>query len=175
MKDKFLTVFAVFDNNTQTKLLNLQKKILEKVKSKGRQTMDIPFHITLGSFPTNEELLLCEKIENVCHLNCVFDVALDKISFFNNGVVFVEPIVNDDLIKLHEEFDCNYANGFEWHAHSTLYIDDNEENINVAKQVAIENFDRFTARITGIELGEFFPTRMIKCCEFNNASKKEQK
>ena len=35
-----------------------------------------------------------------------------------------EPTVNEELIKLHGLFDNNYADGFSWHAHSTLFIDD---------------------------------------------------
>ena len=45
--DKFLTVFAVFDDETQRKLKDIQNNILS-LGEKGTQTMDIPFHITLG-------------------------------------------------------------------------------------------------------------------------------
>ena len=123
--------------------------------------MDIPFHISLGSFPTNEESKLQNKILEVCNANQGFEILLDKIGFFGDKVVFAEPVVSEELLKLHKLFDNNFADGFSWHAHSTLFIDDNEDNVKLAKKVAIENFKPINARIVGIQLGEFFPTRMI--------------
>ena len=78
---KFLTVFAVFDNKTQQELKALQNKIINSNNSKGKQTMDIPFHISLGSFPTNEESKLQNKILEVCNANQGFEILLDKIGF----------------------------------------------------------------------------------------------
>ena len=160
-KRKFLTVFAVFDDKTQQELKRLQNKIINSNNSKGKQTMDIPFHISLGSFPTSEESDLQNKIVEVYNANQGFEISLDKIGFFGDKVVFAEPIVNEELIKLHSLFDNNYADGFSWQAHSTLFIDDNEDNVKLAKKVAIENFKPINARIVGIQLGEFFPARMI--------------
>lgn len=158
---KFLTVFAVFDDKTQQELKKLQNKIINTNNSQGKQTMDIPFHISLGSFPTSEESNLQSKVLEVCNTNQGFEISLSKIGFFGDKVVFAEPIVNEELIKLHSLFDNNYADGFSWHAHSTLFIDDNEDNVKLAKKVAIENFKPINAKIVGIQLGEFFPTRMI--------------
>ena len=82
---------------------------------------------------------------------------------------------NNELIKLHEQFDNNYADGFPWHAHATLFIDNNEENVKLAKLIAIQSFSPLNARIIGIQLGEFFPTRIIEKKEFKNIkNEKEQ-
>ena len=163
MKDeKFLIVFAVFDDNTQQKLKGLQDKILENNNSKGKQTMNIPFHISLGSFPVNDELKLQDEICKVCDTCESFDIMLEKINSFGSSVVFVEPSVNDNLIKLHKQFDNNFADGFKWHAHTTLFVDDSEENVKKAKKVAIQNFTPVKASIKELWLGEFFPTRIIE-------------
>ncbi len=47
--DKFLAVIAVFDDKTQSYLNNLHNLILQN-NIIGTETLDIPFHITLGSF-----------------------------------------------------------------------------------------------------------------------------
>ena len=79
MEDKkFLTVFAVFDDETQQKLKILQDKILDNNNSRGKQTMDIPFHISLGSFPTSEESALQDKIGKVCANIESFDIQLNN-------------------------------------------------------------------------------------------------
>ena len=50
MRNKFLAVYATLDNITQTKLNNFQQ-LLAQNNLFGTQTSDIPYHITLGSFP----------------------------------------------------------------------------------------------------------------------------
>ena len=165
-KDKFLTVFAVFDNETQEKLGVLQKNILKNNSSNGKQTMNIPFHISLGSFPIEKKEELKRHISQVCENSKAFGILLKNIGFFGDRVVFVEPAVNDDLLRLHNEFDGNYADGFAWHAHATLFIDDNDENVKNAKKIACENFSPINAKIVGIQMGEFFPTKMIIEKEF---------
>ena len=161
MPDKFLVAFAVFDNQTQKSLKALQDLIIQKAKSKGTQSMDIPFHITLGSFPTSQEKTLKEQVERVCSVTKCFDIDLANINFFGSRVVFAEPVVNNELEKLHLQFDSNYANGFDWHAHATLFIDERKDVVDKVKAFAIENFKPIKARIVGVQLGEFFPTRKI--------------
>lgn len=158
-KDKFLTVFAVFDSETQIKLKNLQEKIFDLGYS-GTQTMGIPFHISLGSFSVDYELELKSRIKDVCKKNSQFDIKLNKINDFNNRVLFVEPEKNEMLQNLHNLFDNNYADGFPWHPHTTVFCGTEEQVID-SKNVLSKNFHTINAKIVGIQMGEFFPTRMI--------------
>lgn len=164
--EKFLTVYAVFDDDTQHILYQLQRLILKNNSSKGIQTMDIPFHISLGSFPTSEELMLKNRLCDICASTKSFNIQLNGINHFDNRVVFAEPETNTELIKLHEQFDNNYANGFPWHAHATLFMDNCEDNVNKALMIAAENFTPIQAKIVGLQLGEFFPTRIIESKKF---------
>ena len=91
-----------------------------------------------------------------------FGVELDKINTFGSSVVFVEPSANDNLTNLQKQFDNNFADGFKWHAHTTLFVDDCEEDVKKAKEVAIQNFIPIKASIKELWLGEFFPTRIIE-------------
>ena len=63
-QDKFLTVFAVFDDDSQQKLKAFQDSVLDLGYS-GTQTMDIPFHISLGSFKTEAEQELTARIRDL--------------------------------------------------------------------------------------------------------------
>ena len=52
--DKFLCVLGIFDSDTQQVLKEHQDAILQAGFT-GQQTMGIPFHVTLGTFPRSEE------------------------------------------------------------------------------------------------------------------------
>ena len=52
-KEKFITVMAIFDENTQAVLESIQKD-LEQQYGEDTKTKGIPFHITLGSYAVEE-------------------------------------------------------------------------------------------------------------------------
>lgn len=158
-QDKFLTVFAVFDNVTQQKLKTFQDRVLN-IGYPGTQTMDIPFHISLGSFKVEDERELKARIKEVCSQQYEFEINLNKVNHFNNRVLFIEPEENMKLCYLHDLFDGNFADGFPWHAHATIFCG-NEEQVIRAKECLNDIFKPVKAKITGIQMGEFFPTRMI--------------
>ena len=158
-QNKFLTVFAVFDSMTQRKLKILQDEIISLGYS-GTQTMDIPFHISLGSFNVECEQELKAKIKEVCSQKYEFEINLTKVNHFGNKVLFIEPENNLKLIELHSLFDGNYADGFPWHAHTTIFCGE-EKQVITAKECLNNIFQPINAKITGIQMGEFFPTRMI--------------
>lgn len=158
-QDKFLTVFAVFDDATQRKLKSYQDSVLSLGYS-GTQTMDIPFHISLGSFKIEYEQELKTKIKKICSQKNEFEINLIKVSHFGNKVLFIEPESSTKLVELHRLFDGNFADGFPWHAHTTIFCG-KEEQVVEAKGYLNNIFDPISAKITGIQMGEFFPTRMI--------------
>ena len=158
-QDKFLTVFAVFDDATQRKLKALQDRVLSLGYS-GTQTMDIPFHISLGSFKVENEQELKARIKEVCSQKREFEINLNIVNHFNNKVLFIEPKENAELRCLHDLFDNNVADGFPWHAHATIFCG-SEEQVIKAKECLYGVFKPIKAKITAIQMGEFFPTRMI--------------
>ena len=165
-QDKFLTVFAVLDSITQQKLKTLQDEVISLGYS-GTQTMDIPFHISLGSFKVEYEQELIAKIKNTCSQMHEFEINLNKVNHFGNKVLFIEPEDNLKLYELHSLFDGNFADGFPWHAHTTIFCG-KEEQVREATECLNNIFKPATAKITSIQMGEFFPTRMIiteKLCQ----------
>ena len=157
--EKFLTVFAVFDNETQKKLKKLQDEILA-LGYVGTQTMDIPFHISLGSFPVMDEEELKLRIKKICSNKKAFEIDLVEVNHFNDKVLFIEPKLNKNLKDLHNLFDCNFPNGFPWHAHATMFCG-NEQEVIKANELLKKLFKPLKAKIVSIQMGEFFPTRML--------------
>ena len=159
MNDKFLTVYAVLDDNTQKELARIQGEI-KKLGLVGSQT-EMPFHISLGSFPTDKESELIDRIQDVCQKISSFEITLNSISSFGTRVLFVEPEINQNLLNLRKIFN-NDVNNFNWHAHITLFIDDLGGQFEKAKAVAENLFKlKVKAKIERICMGEFFPKRDI--------------
>lgn len=158
-KDKFLTVFAVLDTNSQNIITKWQNQFFEAGLI-GTQTMGIPFHITLGSFPLEKERELCDLIEKVSKAVQKFSIELTKINDFGNKVLFLQPTRNEKLMQLHEKFNSNYADGLSYYPHATIFCGA-EAEILKAKKILKQDFQPIKCDITEIHLGEFFPTKMI--------------
>jgi 2'-5' RNA ligase len=159
MKDKFLCVMAQYDMQTELRLKELQK-ILSDNGFRGRQTPNLPNHITLGSFEVSQEELLKEKIKMVSKQFSSFDIKLNNIGLFGLDVLFIAPSVSHELLNLQQYFNNAYADGFGWTAHTTMLIDDNETILKALPYIA-ENFKSFIGKIESISLYEFWPTRFI--------------
>ena len=63
-KKKFLTVYIIFDEQTEISLQHIQNEILNRYPY-GTQTMGIPFHISLGSFPLEAKEELEKMIKEI--------------------------------------------------------------------------------------------------------------
>ena len=81
MERKFLTVMAVLDDSTQRLLGNIQSQIIAEA-GEGTQTMGIPFHVTLGSYSTDCENAVVEKIRCVAANTYVFPINLFGYNHF---------------------------------------------------------------------------------------------
>ena len=156
---KFLTVFAVFDDNTQYKLNALQK-IISDNNIIGNMTTDIPFHISLGSYPLDMKEELINKIKAIASFENSFEKKKKKIQHFDNKVLFVKPRKNNNLIKLQKNFDNNFADGYKFYPHITLFCGDKKQ-VKIVKQLIKNVFESFTGSITSLYLGEFYPTQII--------------
>lgn len=160
MQDKFLTVFAVFDNKTQKILKEYQDKVLA-LGHRGSQLMDIPFHISLGTYCVDDELKIAEKIHDACSKNSQFEIKLDKVNHFGHKVLFIEPEINKELLQIHDLFDNAVINkDFPWHPHATILMGD-ENQVQKAEELLQKIFKPLKSTIVGIQMGEFFPARMI--------------
>ena len=158
MDGKRLYVLAGFDDATERALAGIQERILEAGFT-GRQTMGIPMHATLGSFPSapEEEARLCELLREAAADTRTFPVAFNHIGVFGGGeVLFAAPDTDGALLSLKERF----GREFGWTPHATLLIDD-RERVLAALPIALKEFRSFAGRVAYLHLYEFFPTRHI--------------
>jgi 2'-5' RNA ligase len=159
MKDRFLCVMALYDKETELKLKEIQK-VLRDNGFMGKQTPNLPSHITLGSFDLSQEELLKEKLKAASQQFHSFDIKLNNIGLFGLDVLFIAPSVNHELLNLQQHFNGDYADGFDWTAHTTMLIDDSQ-TIKKALPYVANNFRSFTGKIEAIRLYEFWPTRFV--------------
>lgn len=159
MKGKFLCVMAQYDEETEQKLKKIQKILLDN-GFKGKQTPNLPNHITLGTFEISEEEILKEKIKRVSNNFQSFDIKLNNIGLFGLDVLFIAPLVSHELLSLQQYFSSKYADDLDWTAHTTMLIDI-PDVIQRALPLLAENFKGFRGRIESISLYEFWPTRFI--------------
>ncbi|MBP3297438.1 MAG: 2'-5' RNA ligase, partial [Lachnospiraceae bacterium] len=124
MADKLLYVLAGYDDDTEERLSGMQNKLYE-LGFFGVQTKNIPMHFTLGSFETEREEEMKERLIRLSKSVREFAVDLSKIGLFQNPsepVLFVKLEESREILELREHFKDN-VDVFPWAAHTTLLID----------------------------------------------------
>ena len=160
-KDKFITVMAVLDDKTQELLESMAEELLKKY-GPDRKTQGIPYHISLGSYAPEDAEMIVERIRQVAGETKPFEIKILGLNHFGNKVRFLEPELSDELMNLHLHFDSDYANGYPgWMPHATVYIHEEPREITVSEELEEKINSVKTAKVVGIELGEFFPAKFI--------------
>ena len=160
-KEKFITVMALLDDRTQQLLQQVQNG-LEQQYGTDTKTKDIPYHITLGSYPVEQTDEVVSQIIAVAERSENFPVKLNGLGHFGNTVRYIDPEINEELKELHMHFDSDYANGYsEWVPHITVYRHSEPAEIELSEQITEKLGQLKEAVIVGIELGEFFPAKKI--------------
>jgi 2'-5' RNA ligase len=166
--EKALYLVAHFDATTAAALGGCYRALQAQGFS-GRQTQDIPHHLTLGSYEVGREAWLCAEIERVCGETEAIDIRLDHLGLFGLDVLFVGPNVNRELLDLHSRFFAQGIRGAHpWCAHATILIDEPDVILR-ALPILAQNFAPGRARIESLALYECFPARLIKECPLRGA------
>ena len=106
-RDKFLTVMAVLDDRAQYVLGALQNKLTD-VGLVGSHTTDVPFHVSLGSFPVSEQMRLTKKLRQTASVCKPFTLELSRYADFDKKVLYLQPLYSDEIYGLHKLFDGNF-------------------------------------------------------------------
>ena len=147
---------AGYDDDTENHLAGIQKK-LYAVGLTGQHTKNIPQHITLQTYPTEQEAEVVQMVQKIAAETASFDVCFSHIGIFTGGrVLFIAPDKDTALIALKEKF----GPSFDWTPHTTMLID-NPENIQTAVPLVMKEFSSFHGKVTCLHLYEFWPTRHI--------------
>ena len=160
MENKFLCLMAGYDDDTENHLAGIQKKLYAAGLT-GQHTKHIPQHITLQTYPTEQEAEVVQMVQNIAAETKAFEVCFSHIGIFSGGkVLFIAPDKDSDLIALKE----NFGPSFDWTPHTTMLIDE-PENIQKALPLVVNEFSSFNGRVTSLHLYEFWPTRPILTVE----------
>jgi 2'-5' RNA ligase len=156
MENKFLCLMAGYDDDTENYLAGIQKKLYAAGLT-GQHTKDIPQHITLQTYPPEQEAEVVQMVKKIAAETEPFKVCFAHIGIFTGGkVLFIAPDKDTDLIALKEKF----GPSFDWVPHTTMLIDE-PENIQQALPLVVQAFASFHGKVTSLHLYEFWPTRHI--------------
>lgn len=156
MADKALYVMAGFDAASEAYLAGIQNNLYSNGFA-GIHTKNLPQHITLDSFPMEQEQALIQKIREIAASTESFDVCFNHVGIFGGSkVLFIAPDINRPLLKLKEQF----GDSFDWTPHTTMLLDE-PDKIRQALPLVMDEFQPFVARVSELELFEFWPARHI--------------
>ncbi len=164
--DKNLYILAELDEDTQIILNNYEKIILANGFI-GKQTKDIPYHITLGCYSLENEIYLKDLLDNVGKEFNQINISYNGFGLFGLNVLYLNPTMNLKLIEIYNYFKEKSQNkDNDLSAHTTLFIDEPENIIKILPRF-VEISNRINGKIKYISLYEFFPKKLLKRIELN--------
>ena len=160
MADKALYILAGYDESTEQHLAGIQNG-LYSLGFTGTHTKNIPQHITLGSFPSDQEAELVDLVRKTADTTAPFEVKFNHVGLFTGAkVLFIAPDTSKELLELKEHF----GNSHGWAPRTTMLIDEPETVLKALPEVT-RAFSSFSGRVTSLHLYEFFPARHILTVE----------
>ena len=162
--DKKLYLLAELDADSQLKIKKIEKMMIENGFI-GKQTKNIPYHITLCSFPIEMENYLKDLLEKLGKIFKKINIKFSSLGLFGLNVLFMNPDMNMELIKMYNYVKENsFEKNYDLSAHTTLIIDEPENIIRILPKIT-KKYKGLNGEIKYISLYEFFPMRFIKRIE----------
>ena len=160
MAEQFLTLMADLDDEAQERMSGWYHS-LQEAGFTGVQTPGLPYHISLSTFPLNQEKEAAEIARKAAAEFAPVPVHLSHIGLFAGGkVLFAAPEKDAELAALQAACRSGAPQQYPWTPHATILIDE-PETVHAAMPVFVRAFVPFTARITRLHLCAFWPTREI--------------
>ena len=158
--EQFLTLMADLDEAAQERMAEWYRTLREAGFT-GTQTPGLPYHISLATFPTDEEETAVRVMEKAAGERAPVPVHISHVGIFAPGkVLFGGPELNPALLALHDACEIHPDPARPWTPHVTLLIDE-PETVSAAVPVWLRCFQPFFAEITRLHLCAFWPTREI--------------
>ena len=160
MAEQFLTLMADLDDEAQERMSGWYHSLREAGFT-GVQTPGLPYHISLSTFPLEQEKEAAEIARKAAAEFAPVPVHLSHIGMFAGGkVLFAGPEKSAELAALQEACRSNALQQYPWTPHATVLIDE-PETVHTAIPVFVKSFVPFMARIVRLHLCAFWPTREI--------------
>lgn len=162
--EKSLYLLAELDNDTQLKIRKFEK-IISGNGFIGRQTLNIPYHITLGAYSTEYESFLGNLLDKIWVDFTEINISYSGFGLFSLDVLYLNPCMNKKLIELYDFVsEKSYYKGNDLAAHTTIFMDEKENVYKIIPKIT-ENFEKISGKIKYVSLYEFFPARFIRRIE----------
>ena len=160
MAEQFLTLMADLDDDSQA-IMSAWYDSLNRAGFRGVQTPDLPFHISMASFPPEKEREAAELTKKAAGDFSSIPVHISHIGIFAPGKVLFGGLErNAELDLLHNACETGPDPQRPWTPHITILIEE-PETICQALPVLIKSFHPFVGRVTRLHLCAFWPTREI--------------
>ncbi len=160
MAEQFLTLMADLDDEAQARLSGWYHS-LQEAGFTGVQTPGLPYHISLSTFPPEQEADAAGIARKAAASFVQVPVHFSHIGMFAGGkILFAAPEKDPELTALQEACRSDVPQPFPWTPHTTLLIDE-PETVYAALPMIVKSFVPFTARIVRLHLCAFWPTREI--------------
>ena len=164
MAESFLCLMADLDEGVQ-KYMTAWYEELQKAGFTGTQTPNLPYHISLATYPLEMEDEVLANVKEVASEFSQVEVHLSHIGMFAGGqVLFAAPERNPELDKLQEACQMGVPQQYGFTPHTTILIDD-PKVVHAALPTFVKCFRPMTGRITRLHLCDFWPTREIAALE----------
>ncbi len=160
MAEEFLTLMGDLDGDSQARM-SAWYGALREAGFTGKQTPELPYHISLASFPLDQEGEAVERVRKTAAAFSPVSVHFSHMGVFPGGrVLFCGPERNPGLDALHAACELYPHPKYPWTPHATLLIDE-PEAVCAALPLLVKSFQPFVGRITRLHLCAFWPTREI--------------
>lgn len=160
MAEQFLTLMADLDDEAQARMSGWYRA-LKEAGFTGTQTPGLPYHISLATYPLEEEERASGIMRRAGERFAPVPVHISHIGIFAPGrVLFGAPESTSGLLALHDACEAHPSPERPWTPHATVLIDD-PEIVCAALPVLLRSFEPFLARITRLHLCAFWPTREV--------------
>jgi len=165
-------VSLYFDDKSERKIQRFINKVAEKSGNNFMTYNNVPPHITIASFQTDEEDKVIEILDKRIKDINMGMITWVSIGSFKSSVIFLSPILNEYLHNLSvniykgisslENIDISkYYLPFQWMPHTTIAKKLTKEELMLGFQELDNNFSIFSGRVTRIALSRTNPLKDI--------------
>lgn len=165
-------VSLYFDDKSERKIQRFINKVAEKSGNNFMTYNNVPPHITIASFQTDEEDKVIEILDKRIKDINMGMITWASIGSFKSSVIFLSPILNEYLHNLSvniykgisslENIDISkYYLPFQWIPHTTIAKKLTKEELMLGFQELDNNFSIFSGRVTRIALSRTNPLKDI--------------
>jgi len=160
MAEEIIVLMADLDDKSQELLQGWYDVLLEHGFN-GKQTKDLPYHISIATFSPDREKDVMELTNKICNEISTSSINVSSIKTFESGnVLYASLDSSQELLDLRNKITVETKEDYSWVPHITLLIDDSE-TIKKSLPIVQKSFKPFEAKITKLHLCAFWPTREI--------------